>query len=90
MLIKQNMHLEDYNCVFCASTNDETIEHLFVSKKKTIEHLFLQFPFAQDCWGSINLFVVPSWSPFAAFEHLKQQLATPFFMEVIILLSWSI
>jgi len=79
MLIKQNMHLEDYNCVFCASTNDETIERLF-----------LQFPFAQDCWGSINLFVVPSWSPFAAFEHLKQQLATPFFMEVIILLSWSI
>ena len=79
LLRRRNMYLEDYSCVFCASAEDETIAHLF-----------LHCPFAQDCWNSINLLVLPSWSPFTAFEYLKQQLAVPFFMEIIILLFWSI
>lgn len=33
---------------------------------------------------------MPSWHPTLAFERLKKQIAAPFFMEIIILLSWSI
>lgn len=79
MLRRRNMHLEAYSCVFWADSEDETVEHLF-----------LHCPFAQQCWGSINLTVLLSWSPFTTFEHLRQQIAAPFFMEIIILLSWSI
>jgi hypothetical protein len=38
------MQLQSYNCELCNKGAEETLEHLF-----------LQCPFAQDCWGMLNL-----------------------------------
>lgn len=71
--------MEDYNCVLC----DEQVE-------ETVEHLFTSCTFAQDCWRAINLNVDPSADSFPNLERLRSQLNCPFFMEIIILLSWAI
>ncbi|OQU93262.1 hypothetical protein SORBI_3001G509450 [Sorghum bicolor] len=73
------MKMEDYKCVLCNEQTEETVEHLFIN-----------CTFAQDCWRLINLSVDPTANPFLNLECLKNQLNQPFFMEVIILLSWAI
>ena len=72
------MLLPDYSCVLCPMTGDESLQHLFI-----------RCPFSIDYWTNIGLMVGDD-APFATLEHLKQQLVVPFFMEVIILMSWSI
>ena len=52
-------------------------------------HLFLHCPFAQSCWSTIGLNVGHT-DPFPTLKYLRTQLNVPLFMEVIILLSWSI
>ena len=72
LLRRRNMNIPDYSCVFCPSTEDESLEHLFIS-----------------CWAKIDLLVGDD-DPFATLEHLKHQLGVPFFMDIIILMSWCI
>jgi hypothetical protein len=79
LLRRRNMEMEDYNCVLC---NEQA--------EGTVEHLFINCTFAEDCWRIINLSVDPTSNPLLNLEHLKDQLNRPFFMEVIILLSWAI
>ena len=79
LLRRRNMEMEDYNCVLCDGQVEETVEYLFIS-----------CTFAQDCWRAINLNVDPSADPFSNLERLRSQLNRPFFMEIIILLSWAI
>jgi len=71
--------MEDYKCVLCNEQTEETVEHLFIN-----------CTFTQDCWRLINLSVDPTANPSLNLERLKNQLNQPFFMEVIILLSWAI
>jgi len=75
---RRNMELPDYNCVHCNTPTEETLEHLF-----------LHCPFAHNCWASINLFVGNS-NPFVTLEQFRDQLNVPFFMDVIIVMSWCI
>lgn len=58
--------------------------------EETLEHLFLKCDFAQACWLSLNLSVDTEVEPFVTLECFKQQLGVPFYMEIIILMSWSI
>ena len=51
---------------------------------------FLVCPYAQLCWNSTGIQTQAIWEPFEILEHLRRQIAEPFFMEVIILMSWSI
>ena len=78
LLRRRNMELPDYNCVHCNTPTEETLEHLF-----------LHCPFAHNCWASINLFVGNS-NPFVTLEQFRDQLNVPFFMDVIIVMSWCI
>jgi hypothetical protein len=57
--------------------------------EETLEHLFLPCSFAEACWTSLNLFV-PQDDPFSVILSFKNQLVVPFFMEITILMSWSI
>ena len=57
---------------------------------ETVGHLFLTCPFAQACWSSIGLQVIPGSDLFAALEALNLQIARPFFMEILIIMLWSI
>lgn len=72
------MHLDDYNCVLCAHSVEENRNHLF-----------LDFPFAQQCWSLIQLHIGPG-DPQQTLLELKYQLRVPLFMDVIILMCWAI
>jgi hypothetical protein len=68
LLRRRNMEMEDYNCVLCNEQAEETVEHLFIN-----------CTFAQDCWRIINLSVDPTSNPLLNLESLKDQLNRPFF-----------
>ena len=72
------MALPSYSCVCCCHSEDETLTHLFIHCN-----------FAQLCWASIGLMVGLD-DPFTTFENLKLLLGVPFFMDIIIIMSWCI
>nr|TKW27052.1 hypothetical protein SEVIR_3G231800v2 [Setaria viridis] len=59
--------------------------HCMIDTKETLQLLFLECEFAQDCWALIHLVV-----PYQILTSFKQQLAVPFYMKVIILMCWTI
>jgi hypothetical protein len=73
------MALQDFNCVLCIGSIEETTFHLFLS-----------CPFAIQCWSWLQVQLDPSLDPFQVFESFKAQIQTPFFMEIIILMCWTI
>lgn len=79
ILRRKHMHLESYNCELCSQGIEETSGHLFFS-----------CPFAQQCWGFFNLMVSPSSIVSDNFSALKNQIQSQFFMEMIILICWTI
>jgi hypothetical protein len=69
-----------------------SLEHTQHSKKQveeTLEHPFLVCPFALDCWNLIHL-LIPQGAPHYILLSLKSQLQVNFFMDIIILRSWTI
>ena len=68
LLKRKNMVLQDYTCVLCNGAIEESQTHLF-----------LQCPFAMQCWGSINLQVQQHLDPFQNLQSFKDQLSEPFF-----------
>jgi len=73
------MELESFDCVFCVNSMEETAQHIF-----------LQCPFTSQCWDGIQI-EAPTNTPFPeVVSQLKDQLHSKFFMETIILMSWSI
>lgn len=79
LLKRKNMVLQDYNCVLCNTLVEESLSHLF-----------LECPFAEQCWAIVNIQIDHSLSPFENIQSFKEQLQVPFFIEIIILMSWSI
>nr|TKW01373.1 hypothetical protein SEVIR_8G175700v2 [Setaria viridis] len=73
------MALPSYSCVLCQHDNEETLFHLL-----------LQCPFAQECWINISLFANLTDEPYTILTSFKTQLQVPFFMEIIVLMSWCI
>jgi hypothetical protein len=78
MLRRKNMALPSFECVLCSLHAEETLEHLF-----------LECPFAQTSWGLFNV-NLPLGSHFEVLESFKIQLGVNFFMDIIIMLSWCI
>jgi hypothetical protein len=58
--------------------------------EESVEHLFLECAFARNCWSLLGLAIISNPDSLQRFESLKNQLNVKFFMEVIILLCWSI
>lgn len=79
LLRRKNMELPNYNCVLCSANTEETVQHLF-----------LQCPFAQHCRGFLHLYISDPDDPFSSLESLKLQLNIPFFTDVVIILCWVI
>nr|TKW29308.1 hypothetical protein SEVIR_3G387100v2 [Setaria viridis] len=73
------MTLKSYNYELC-----------ILQRLETITHLFLRCNFAKACWASIGISVITSRPLVQIFNLIKGKLAVPFFMEIIILMSWSI
>jgi hypothetical protein len=73
------MVIENYNCVLCNYSVEETLEHLF-----------LHCDFNKQCWNLLGI-DIPTNSNFPDIVSiLKARLQSEFFMVTIILMSWSI
>ncbi|KAJ1265385.1 hypothetical protein BS78_08G073000, partial [Paspalum vaginatum] len=53
-------------------------------------HLFIACPFAKQCWAAINLFPDDSRGADHLFKNLTKQIGEDFYMEIILLMCWSI
>lgn len=73
------MELEDYNCPLCIGLIEESLVHLFFS-----------CPFASLCWNWIQVHTSEQLDTFQNLELIKEQLRVPFFMEVILIMCWTI
>lgn len=73
------MVLDSYTCEFRSSGAEETMEHLF-----------LQWPFATACWNLVHIQAPPQATIFDAVVSLKAQLRVPTFLDLIVLLFWAI
>lgn len=79
LLQRKNMDLDCYSCELCLRQRPETVLHLF-----------LRCSFAKACWNSIGVSVVTSRPLPQIIKQIKHKLQVPFFMDVIILMTWSI
>lgn len=79
ILRRKSMNLPSYNCVLCNQGCEESLEHLF-----------LRCRFAKDWWASIGLSTPQQLNPEQTIEHFKSSLGVPFFVEIIVIMSWSI
>jgi hypothetical protein len=79
ILRRKNMILDSYTCDLC-----------ILQRPETSAHLFLRCNFAKGCWASIGVTVTTSTSIFRIFNRIRRRLQVPFFMEIIILMTWSI
>jgi len=79
ILRRKHMHLESYNCVLCQ-----------LSVKETCEHLFIECPFAKDCWNLLGVTLQNGININDCILQLKEQSHPKFFMMVAILMCWAI
>jgi hypothetical protein len=78
ILRRKHRVLPSYNCVLCNHQVEETVDHLF-----------LLCPFALECWNLIHIFI-PLGAPCDVLYSFKDQLQVNFFMDIIILMCWTI
>jgi len=79
ILRRKHFHLPSDDYVLCAGNAEETLEHLF-----------LDYGLAVACWDLIGVTVNSYASPSQVFEDFRRQLGVPFFIEIIIIMRWSI
>lgn len=79
LLRRKNMELQDYNCVLCNNAVEESLLHLMCT-----------CPFAQTCWAWLNCRISPQSDLYQNIENFRIQLQVPFFMEIIIIMGWSV
>lgn len=79
LLQRKNMELDSYTCELCIRQRPETIPHLF-----------LRCGFAKACWESIGVYTLNARNVSQNINRIKQQLSNSFFMEIIIIMTWSI
>ncbi|RLM97793.1 ML domain protein isoform X2 [Panicum miliaceum] len=79
LLRRRNMDLESYTCDLC-----------ILQKIESVAHLFLRCNFAKACWASIGVRVITTRPLLNIFRQIKDKLQVPIYMEIIILMAWSI
>ena len=79
LLRRKNMELHDYNCVLCNQITEESVFHLLIG-----------CPFATACWNWLGLQINHQGDLLHWLESFRGQLHVPFFMEIIILMCWTI
>jgi hypothetical protein len=79
LLRRKNQELDSYTCDLC-----------ILQKTENVAHLFLRCNFAKACWNAIGVSVVTTRPLLQILRKIKEKLAVPFYMEIIILMSWSI
>lgn len=57
-------------------------ELCILMREERVKHLFFRCNFARNCWASIGIYY--------PLQHIKRSLGFNFYLEVIILMCWSI
>lgn len=78
-LRRRNMYLDSYVCEMC-----------ILQKEETIFHLFIRCNFTGACWASIGINMPRHLKIIPLIKWLKRTLNVDFYMDIIILMSWSI
>lgn len=73
------MVFQSYNCVLCQNAQEETLCHLF-----------LHCPFAVYSWHIIGMQPLADEDVLLNLESFKAQSGVSFFMDIIIIMCWSI
>lgn len=79
ILRRKGMALDSYNCAICLTDEEETAQHLFWN-----------CPFAQQCWGILNLQTIQTGDTSENILAIKDQLNNQFFMTAVIMMCWTI
>jgi hypothetical protein len=79
MIRRRGMFLEDYHCVLCQQSIEETVMHLF-----------FYCPFARDCWAIINFSFADHLSVSQIFQAWKRKLLVDFSLDIFIIWCWAI
>jgi hypothetical protein len=69
---------------------ESSISQTSPQRLETSAHLFLRCNFAKACWASLGITVITTRPILQIINHIKRDLRVPFFMEIIILMSWSV
>jgi hypothetical protein len=73
------MHLDDYQCVLCQ-----------LSTEQTVMHLLFYCPLAKNCWSIVNFSFANDLSVQQIFQAWKSLLQTEFSLDIFILFCWRI
>jgi hypothetical protein len=79
ILQRKQRDLDSFTCNLCIR-----------QRLETVAHLFFRCSFAKACWSSIGASVATTRPVLQIIHLIKGKLAVPFFMEIIILMAWSI
>ena len=79
MIRRRGMHLDDYQCVLCQQSTEETVMHL----------LFC-CPFAKNCWNLVNFHFGDRLSIQQIFQAWKSMLQIEFSLDIFIIFCWGI
>lgn len=61
-----------------------------LQREETLHHLFIKCNFTKRCWESIGLNLPGHRNTFQLMQWLTMRLSVPFFMDIVILMSWCI
>lgn len=79
ILRRKNRILEDYSCVLCNGSCEETLEHLFFT-----------CPFSQNCWHSLHIYWNTGLQPLDMVIEARTNFGHPIFRELMITACWII
>ncbi|TVU25579.1 hypothetical protein EJB05_28081, partial [Eragrostis curvula] len=76
LLKRRNMHLDSYSSELCIWQREETLIHMFI-----------RFNFAKAAWHRIGIAL--HLNTLQVVKFFKRKLAVPFFVDIIIVMCWS-
>ena len=81
LLKRKSMKLrdDDYSCLLCSTSLEETVEHLF-----------FECDFSKLCWGELGISWPASGNRLQLLHAAKEVWMQPMFMEIFIVAAWSI
>lgn len=79
LLRRKNMELDDYNCVLCNASHEETSFHLF-----------FECAFSQACWNTIPVNWNMNLPPLDKVIDARTDFGSPLFREIFITACWAI
>lgn len=79
LLRRKNMYLDEYTCVLCQ-----------LSAEETLEHLFFECPFSYQCWQQIGIQWITSVNIVERIVQARFDFGLQSFREIAMLAAWCI